>query len=126
MMENNLLCITKCYTSASKAIYNGSNSNTRECQKVDCIQAKCRSGRRLKVLAKKDNRSLNNYVENVLMSVAYNEPNETTKAALKEAEESKNLEEFDLDAFKKYVASLQYVEICSDNPIQERLQETRE
>lgn len=30
---------------------------------------------RLKVLAKKDNRSLNNYVENVLMSVAYNEPN---------------------------------------------------
>lgn len=41
-----------------------------------------------------------------LMSVAYNEPNETTKAALKEAEESKNLEEFDLDAFKKYVASL--------------------
>ena len=55
---------------------------------------------------KKDNRSLNNYVENVLMSVAYNEPNETTKAALKEAEESKNLEEFDLDAFKKYVASL--------------------
>lgn len=61
---------------------------------------------RLKVLAKKDNRSLYNYVENVLMSVAYNEPNETTKAALKEAEESKNLEEFDLDAFKKYVASL--------------------
>lgn len=61
---------------------------------------------RLKVLAKKDNRSLNNYVENVLMSVAYNEPNDTTKAALKEAEESKNLEEFDLDAFKKYVASL--------------------
>lgn len=61
---------------------------------------------RLKVLAKKDNRSLNNYVENLLMSVAYNEPNVTTKAALKEAEESKNLEEFDLDAFKKYVASL--------------------
>ena len=61
---------------------------------------------RLKVLAKKDNRSLNNYVENVLMSVAYNELNDTTKAALKEAEESKNLEEFDLDAFKKYVASL--------------------
>lgn len=40
------------------------------------------------------------------MSVAYNEPNETANAALKEAEESKNLEEFDLDAFKKYVASL--------------------
>ena len=46
---------------------------------------------RLKVLAKKDNRSLNNYVENVLMSVAYNEPNETTKAAIREAKENKNL-----------------------------------
>mgnify|MGYP002673417103 FL=1 len=61
---------------------------------------------RLKVLAKKDNRSLNNYVENVLMSVAYNEPNETTRAALKEAAGNKNLEEFDFEAFKKYVASL--------------------
>ena len=61
---------------------------------------------RLKVLAKKDNRSLNNYVENVLMAVAYNEPNETTKAAIKEAKEGKNLEDFDFEAFKKYVASL--------------------
>ncbi len=61
---------------------------------------------RLKVLAKKDNRSLNNYVENVLMSVAYNEPNETTQAALKDAAENKNLDEFDFEAFKKYVASL--------------------
>ena len=42
---------------------------------------------RLKMLAKKDNRSLNNFVENVLMSVAYNEPNETTKAAIKDAKE---------------------------------------
>ena len=61
---------------------------------------------RLKVLAKKDNRSLNNYVENVLMAVAYDEPNETTKAAIKEAKEGKNLEDFDFEAFKKYVASL--------------------
>lgn len=61
---------------------------------------------RLKVLAKKDNRSLNNYVENVLMAVAYNEPNETTKAALKDVKENKNLEDFDLEAFKKYVASM--------------------
>lgn len=61
---------------------------------------------RLKVLAKKDNRSLNNYVENVLMAVAYDEPNETTKAAIKEAKEGKNLDDFDFEAFKKYVASL--------------------
>ena len=31
--------------------------------------------RRLKVLAKRENRSLNNYVETVLMDVAYDEPN---------------------------------------------------
>ncbi len=61
---------------------------------------------RLKVLARKDNRSLNNYVEKVLMSVAYGEPNETTKAALKDAIENNNLEEFNLDAFKKFVDSL--------------------
>ena len=61
---------------------------------------------RLKVLAKKDNRSLNNYVENILMAVAYDEPNETTKAAIKEAKEGNNLEDFDFEAFKKYVASL--------------------
>ena len=61
---------------------------------------------RLKVLAKKDNRSLNNYVEKVLMAVAYDEPNETTKAAVKEAKEGKDLEDFDFEAFKKYVASL--------------------
>ena len=35
---------------------------------------------RLKVLAKKDNRSLNNYVESVLMEIAYREPNAETKA----------------------------------------------
>jgi chromosome segregation and condensation protein ScpB len=61
---------------------------------------------RLKVLARKDNRSLNNYVEKVLMSVAYGEPNEVTKTALRDAIENKNLEEFDLESFKKFVDSL--------------------
>lgn len=41
---------------------------------------------RLKQLARRENRSLNNYVETVLLDVAYNEPNETTLAAMKEAE----------------------------------------
>lgn len=42
----------------------------------------------LKVLqeeAKKANRSLNNYVESMLMDAVYSEPNEETKAAIKEA-----------------------------------------
>lgn len=44
---------------------------------------------RLKELAKREHRSLNNFVECVLLDVAYNEPNETTKAALEEARSGK-------------------------------------
>jgi len=44
---------------------------------------------RLKVLAKQQHRSLNNYVECVLLDVAYNEPNEVTKAAMEEARSGK-------------------------------------
>lgn len=41
---------------------------------------------RLKHLAKGQNRSLNNYVETLLLEAAYNESNPTTLAAMKEAE----------------------------------------
>ena len=41
---------------------------------------------RLKQLAKRQNRSLNNYVETVLLNAAYHEPNTETLAAMKEAE----------------------------------------
>ena len=61
---------------------------------------------RLKVAAKKENRSLNNYVESVLLDAVYREPNEETLAAMKEAKENKNLETLDLDNFEKYVESL--------------------
>ena len=38
---------------------------------------------RLKEQAKRANRSLSNYVECILMDCVYNEPNETTIAAIK-------------------------------------------
>ena len=41
--------------------------------------------KRLKELAKREHRSLNNFVECLLFDVAYNEPNEITKAAMEEA-----------------------------------------
>ena len=44
---------------------------------------------RLKNLAKRENRSLNNLVECILLDVAYNEPNSETLAALQEAREGK-------------------------------------
>lgn len=41
---------------------------------------------RLKLLARRENRSLNNYVETLLLDAAYHEPNAETIAAMKEAE----------------------------------------
>lgn len=61
---------------------------------------------RLKVAAKKENRSLNNYVESVLLDAVYREPNEETLTALKDTKENGNLETLDLDNFEKYVESL--------------------
>ena len=52
---------------------------------------------RLEAAARKENRSLNNYVESVLLDAVYREPNEETLAAMKEAKENKNLETLDLD-----------------------------
>lgn len=44
---------------------------------------------RLKEMAQREHRSLNNFVECVLLDVAYNEPNDVTKAAIKEAQSGK-------------------------------------
>lgn len=62
--------------------------------------------KRLKNLARKDNRSLNNFVESVLMRVAYEQPNKTTIAAFEEAASGKDLETFDMEAFNEYVKSM--------------------
>ena len=44
----------------------------------------------LKRNAARENRTLNNYVESVLLGIVNNEPNELTKAAIKEATSGKN------------------------------------
>ena len=62
--------------------------------------------RRLKIKAKKENRSLNNYVETVLMDVAYDEPNEETMAAIDEVKSGKDLKRLDMDKFDEFVAGL--------------------
>ncbi len=61
---------------------------------------------RLKAEARKANRSLNNYVECILMDSVYNEPNKTTLKAMKEAESGKDLETLKLKGFKEFVADL--------------------
>lgn len=59
---------------------------------------------RLRQGARKQNRSLNNFVESLLMDAVYNEPNEETKAAIEEARAGKFAGVIDtssLDAFIK-------------------------
>ena len=62
---------------------------------------------RTKIEARKENRSLNNYVESVLMDVVYRLPNDETLAAMKEAKEGRNLEKLNLETFGDYVKSLE-------------------
>ena len=45
---------------------------------------------RLKINAARENRTLNNYVESVLLDIVYDEPNEVTKAAIQEARSGRN------------------------------------
>jgi len=61
---------------------------------------------RLKARAKKENRSLNNYVEKVLMDIVYDEPNDTTVSAMYEAKEGKSLNTLDLSKLKEFIDSL--------------------
>ncbi len=44
----------------------------------------------LKRKAARENRTLNNYVESVLLDIVYDEPNEVTKAAIHEAMSRRN------------------------------------
>ena len=62
--------------------------------------------RKMQLEARKENRSLNNFVESKLMDLMYSQPNETTLSAMKEAESGTELETLDLDNFKDYVKSL--------------------
>lgn len=50
---------------------------------------------RLRMGAKASNRSLNNFVENVLLEAMFREPNETTKASVAEAMNNKDKKAYD-------------------------------
>jgi predicted transcriptional regulator len=60
---------------------------------------------RLQLAARKENRSLSNFVENALMDLVYNEPNEETKAAIEEARANKNLKTVEMNSFEDFVKS---------------------
>lgn len=62
--------------------------------------------KKLKTEARKQNRSLNNFVESVLMDAVYRSPNAKTMAAVKEARENDNLETINLDNLEGFIDSL--------------------
>ena len=63
---------------------------------------------RLKLMARRQNRSLNNFVETLLLEAAYNEPNAETLAAMKEAESDKlrNVPAIDTSSVEAMVKSM--------------------
>ena len=61
---------------------------------------------KLKEAATRENRSLNNYVESVLMDVVYNNPNKLTIKAMKEAREGRELEILKADNVEALINSL--------------------
>ncbi|MBR5828471.1 MAG: toxin-antitoxin system HicB family antitoxin [Bacteroidaceae bacterium] len=62
--------------------------------------------KKLKEAATRENRSLNNYVESVLMDVVYNNPNKLTIKAMKEARENQALETLETDNLETLISSL--------------------
>ena len=59
----------------------------------------------LKSAAKLEHRSLNNFVECLLMDAMYKKPNEETKIAIEEAREGKNLKKVDTSSFESFIKS---------------------
>lgn len=62
--------------------------------------------KRMQTEARKENRSLNNFVESTLTEAMSHRPNVNTLNAMKEAESGEELETLDLDNFKSYIAAL--------------------
>lgn len=61
---------------------------------------------KLKEAAKKDRRSLNNYVEGILLDAVYNEPNEETRQAFEDAKAGKTFGPIDTSSVENMIKSI--------------------
>lgn len=61
---------------------------------------------KLREAADRENRSLNNYVESVLMDAVLSNPNKLTLATMKEARENRDLETLEVNNLESVIASL--------------------
>lgn len=59
----------------------------------------------LRVAAKREHQSLNNFVETLLMQFMYTELNDETKEAIEEARTDKNLKKADMSSFECFIKS---------------------
>ena len=64
----------------------------------------------LKSAAKRERRSLNNFVECLLMNVMYTKPNKETKAAIEEARLGKSAGTIDMSSFEAFMKSVNEIE----------------
>ena len=64
----------------------------------------------LKSAAKREHRSLNNYVECLLREAMYREPKEETKMAIEEARSGKYAGTIDMSSFDSFVKSVNDIE----------------
>lgn len=82
--------MSKCVLRKYFVVLNSSDcSISKRLSIFSSVAVKSRVADRLKQLAKRQNRSLNNYVETLLLDAAYHEPNETTLAAMEEVRSGK-------------------------------------
>jgi hypothetical protein len=61
---------------------------------------------KLKELAAKDRRSLNNYVEGLLLDAVYNEPNDVTRQAMEEAKAGDTFGPIDTSSVEAMIKSI--------------------
>lgn len=66
--------------------------------------------KRLRMTAKRENRSLNNHVENALIDIECNKPNEHTKDAIDEARSGRFVGSIDITSFDTFTKSINDIE----------------
>ncbi len=85
-----LLCITFARTSNTMYNDNITAMATTTVRRPASFRLRTDLLERLKRNAMREHRTLNNYVESVLLDFVYDEPNEVTKAAIEEAQSGRN------------------------------------
>lgn len=85
-----LLCITFALTSITMYNDNITAMATTTVRRPASFRLRTDLLERLKRNAMREHRTLNNYVESVLLDFVYDEPNEVTKAAIEEAQSGRN------------------------------------